>query len=60
MSSYAKKVLGMANARPALNNITNSLGASRSELVETPRHYVKPKYSLEHMKKFLDNTGLIE
>ena len=46
MSTYAKKVLGMTSARPALTNITNSL--------ETPRHYGKPKYSMEHMKNFLD------
>ena len=43
MSTYAKKVLGMANARPALNNITNSSGTG---LLETPRH--------TYMKNFLD------
>ena len=54
MSSYAKKVLGMANARPALRNITNNLDTSSLGLVETPWYYKKPKYSLEHMKTFLD------
>ena len=39
MSLYAKKVLGMANARPALRNITNKLDTSSLGLVETPRHY---------------------
>ena len=50
MSTYAKKVLGMTNVRPALTYITNSLGTG----LETPRHYGKPKYNMEHMKNFLD------